>query len=88
MNQRGQPAATSINRGYEMATKREERKKRADAERESREQRARQRKLRSGALIVVGVVALAAVAFMSLRRDGEVSNGRVWSAAHGHWHDK
>jgi hypothetical protein len=39
-------------------------------------------------LVVLGVVALGAVAFMSLRRDGEVSNGRVWSAAHGHWHDK
>ena len=33
-------------------------------------------------------IALLAVAFLALRKDDAVSGGRVWSAAHGHYHDR
>jgi hypothetical protein len=40
-------------------------------------------------MIAVGALVLIAAAFMATRRrDGGENNGRVWSAAHGHWHDK
>jgi hypothetical protein len=72
-----------------MSTKREERKQRAEAERVSQERRQRQQKWKSRALVAAGVLALLALVFLTTRhRDGEESNGRVWSAAHGHWHDK
>lgn len=71
-----------------MSTKREERKIRAEAQRADQERRARQRKWRSRALVAVGALALLAAAFMATRRDGDENAGRVWSAAHGHWHDK
>ena len=72
-----------------MATKREERKQRAEAQREAQEHQRRRRRLRSRAMIAVGALVLIAAAFMATRRrDGAENNGRVWSAAHGHWHDK
>ena len=72
-----------------MATKREERKQRAEAHRVSLERAGRQRKWRSRALFALGTLALIAMGFLATRRrDGDESNGRVWSAAHGHWHDK
>ena len=38
---------------------------------------------------VMAAPAVIAAAYMAtLHRDGDESNGRVWSAAHGHWHDK
>ena len=40
-------------------------------------------------MFVGGVVILGAAAYLATRRkDGEEKDGRVWSAAHGHWHDK
>jgi hypothetical protein len=73
-----------------MSTKREERKQRAEAQRETEEHQRRQRRWRSRAIVAVGALVLIATAFLSTRghKDGEESNGRVWSAAHGHWHDK
>ena len=74
-----------------MSTKREERKQRSEAQKQNQERQARQRRWKSRALFVAGVAALAAIGFMAVatrHRDGEESNGRVWSAAHGHWHDK
>ena len=70
--------------------KREERKQRSEAHKAELEQAARQRKWKSRAVFVLGVVAViaAAVMFTTRRTDGEESNGRVWSAAHGHWHEK
>lgn len=70
--------------------KREERKQRSEAHKADLERAARQRKWRSRAFFVVGVavVIAAAVMFTTRRTDGEESNGRVWSAAHGHWHEK
>ncbi len=43
--------------------------------------------MRNRVLVVLGVLAVAAVAYLGvMRRDG--GSGRVWSAEHGHWHDK
>ena len=72
------------------ANKREERKQRSEAHKAEQERAAKQRKWRSRAFVVVGVAAViaAAVMFTTRRTDGEESNGRVWSAAHGHWHEK
>jgi hypothetical protein len=72
-----------------MASKREERKQRAEEHRVAQEQQKRKRQWRSRAVFAVGALVLIAAAFMATRRrDGDESNGRVWSAAHGHWHDK
>ena len=72
-----------------MPTKREERKQRAEEHRLTQEQERRTRRWRSRALFAAGVLALIALGVLATRRrDGEESNGRVWSAAHGHWHDK
>ena len=70
-----------------MSTKREARKQRAEARRATEEQAARQRKLRSRAIIAVGAVTLIATAFFAFRESGNPNRGRVWSAEHGHWHD-
>ena len=77
-----------------MSKKREERKQRAEEHRAAQERFQRQRQLRKRAFAVVGVLALIAIGFLAVTRsggevrDGEERNGRVWSAAHGHWHDK
>lgn len=72
-----------------MSTKRETRKQRSDEHREHQDRQRRQRQWRSRALVALGAFALIAALFMSTRlRDGEERNGRVWSAAHGHWHEK
>ena len=72
-----------------MATKREERKQRAEEQRVAQEKARRKRQWRSRAIFAIGALAVIAAAFMATRRrDGDESNGQVWSAAHGHWHDK
>jgi hypothetical protein len=72
-----------------MSTKREERKQRAEAHREDQERQLRRRRWKSRALFVAGTLTLFAMAYLATRRrDGEEKDGRVWSAAHGHWHDK
>ena len=73
-----------------MATKREERKQRAEAQRDAQVRERRQRQWRSRALFAAGVLALIAMGVLATRRsDGDESkNGQVWSAEHGHWHDK
>ena len=73
-----------------MATKREERKQRSEAQREAEDRERRQRQWRSRALFVAGLLALIAMGALAISRrsDGEENNGKVWSAAHGHWHDK
>jgi hypothetical protein len=71
-----------------MSSKREERKQRAEEQRAKQEQLALQRKWRSRALIVLAALGLIAMGVMSVRRDGEENEGRVWSKEHGHWHDK
>jgi hypothetical protein len=67
-------------------SKREERKQRSEAERQHRELMKRSQKMRNRAFVLVGVVAaLVIVALALTRRQG--GDGRVWSAAHGHYHD-
>ena len=70
-----------------MNSKREERKQRSEAERLHREQQQQARKLRGRLFVVAGVLAVAAVVLLAVtRKQGD--SGRVWSAEHGHWHDK
>ena len=72
-----------------MDTKREERKQRAEAERKAQIRERRQRQWRSRALFAAGVLVLIAMGFLATRRrDGDEKDGKVWSAAHNHWHDK
>ncbi len=71
-----------------MSTKREARKQRAEAQRLLQAQKGRQKKWRSRALVAVGAIAIIATALFAIRRDGGENQGRVWSAAHGHWHEK
>ena len=67
-------------------SKREERKQRSEAERQHRELMKRAQQNRNRAFIAVGVgIALAIAALAVTRRQG--GDGRVWSAAHGHYHD-
>jgi hypothetical protein len=39
-------------------------------------------------MLVGGVLAVIVLGFLATRRDGAESGGRVWSAEHGHWHDR
>jgi hypothetical protein len=72
-----------------MPSKREERKQRAEAHHTDAERDRRRRIWRSRAVAVGILLALIVAGFLATRRrDGDESNGRVWSAAHGHWHDK
>ena len=69
--------------------KREARKQRSEEHREQQERLRRQKQLRSRAMLVVGVVVLIVAGYLTTRRtDGAERDGKVWSAAHGHWHDK
>ena len=68
-----------------MSEKREERKQRSEAERLERERHKRATGRRSRMFLVVGVLVVVAVVLgVTRRRSG---SDRVWSAAHGHWHD-
>ena len=72
-------------------TKREERKQRSEQNKAELELLRRKKRSRSRVTFVVVVLAVVAVASYFVARhpkDGEERNGRIWSAAHGHWHDK
>ena len=72
-----------------MSSKREERKQRSEEHRQQVERQKRLQKRNSRALFVLGVLAVIAAGYFATRRkDGDERDGRVWSAAHGHWHDK
>lgn len=67
--------------------RREERKQRSELDRDLRERQKRARTMRNRMAVVVGVLIVAAVVYLGVtRREGGA--GRVWSAEHGHWHDK
>ena len=70
-----------------MASKREERKERADITRQQAERRQRQRKVGARLLMILGAFAVLAVAVLAARRPAS-GDGRVWSVEHGHWHDR
>jgi hypothetical protein len=69
-----------------MTNKREERKQRSEAERVYREQSKRALTMRKRFFLIAGVLVVGAVVWLNLSRRQQ--SGRVWSAEHGHWHDK
>jgi hypothetical protein len=70
-----------------MSSKRDDRKQRSEAERLERERLKRSQVARRRLLLVAGIVAVLAVTVLAVtRRQGD--SGRVWSAEHGHWHEK
>ena len=72
-----------------MPTKREARRERSAAERANKERRRRQQVLRSRLLFALGATAVAALGFFLAQREKPGGRpGQVWSAAHGHWHDR
>jgi hypothetical protein len=70
-----------------VATKREERKQRSEAERQEREHARRASRMRARLFFLAGIVAAAAIVVLAVTHRRE-NGGRVWSAEHGHWHDK
>lgn len=68
--------------------KREARRERAEQEQQERERRQRQRKFQNRVFIVLGALGLLAIAVLTVTRDDGSNSGRVWSAEHGHWHEK
>jgi hypothetical protein len=72
-----------------MSTKREARRERSAAERANKERRRRQQVLRSRLLLALGATAVLALGFFLAQREKPGGRpGQVWSAAHGHWHDR
>ena len=72
-------------------SKREERKQRSDEHKAEVERLKRKKRFQSRVTLVVAVLGLAMAGYILAARrprDGEERNGRIWSAAHGHWHDK
>jgi hypothetical protein len=69
-----------------MMSKREERKQRSEAERVYREQTKRAQAMRKRFFLVAGVLVVGAAVWFGFSKRQQ--SGRVWSAAHGHWHDK
>ena len=72
-------------------SKREERKQRSEEHKADLERLNQKKRFQSRMTFVVVMVGLVAVAGYFVTRhpkDGEERNGRIWSAAHGHWHDR
>jgi hypothetical protein len=72
-------------------SKREERKQRSEVHKADLERLKQKRRFQSRVTFVVAVLGLAVAGYVLAARhpkDGEERNGRIWSAAHGHWHDK
>ena len=68
-------------------SKREERRERSQQAKESKVQQQREAVMRKRFFIIAGVLAIGGIALaVSLRP--EKQKGRVWSAAHGHYHDQ
>ena len=70
-----------------MASKRDERKERADMARQQAERKQKRWKVRSRLLMILGAFAVLALAVLAARRPAS-GDGRVWSVEHGHWHDR
>ena len=84
-------ASPVIDGGTMDKSKREERKQRSEQHKAEQEELERKKKSQSRVTFVVVVLAIAAAASYFVARhpkDGEERNGRIWSASHGHWHDK
>ena len=55
-------------------------------ERQHRERQKRSQGIATALLLVVGVLTVAGAVILGVTRRRD--SGRVWSAEHGHWHDK
>lgn len=72
-----------------MSAKREARRQRSALEREAKERKRRQQVIRSRLLFALGAAAVIALGFLLVQREPPGGGaGKVWSAAHGHWHDR
>lgn len=71
-----------------MSAKREARRQRAALERENKERKRRRLVMRSRLLFALGAAAVIALGVLLALRDEPANSGRVWSAEHGHWHDR
>ena len=72
-------------------SKREERKQRSEEHRAELERLKQKTRFQSRVALVVTVLGLAVAGYVLAARhpkDGEERDGRIWSAAHGHWHNK
>ena len=72
-------------------SKRQERKQRSEEHQAELERLNQKKRLQSRVTVVIALIGLAVVGYVLAARhprDGEERNGRIWSAAHGHWHDK
>ena len=69
-----------------MSTKKMARTRRAERKKERQDNR-RQGKL-TVAVLVLGVLLVIATALIFRSGSRDRDDGRVWSAAHGHWHDR
>ena len=72
-------------------SKREERKQRSEEHKAGLERLKQKKRFRSRVTLVVTVLGLALAGYVLAARrprDGEERNGLIWSAAHGHWHNK
>lgn len=72
-----------------MPTKREERRERSETEKLDRERQRRRKAWRSRVAFIAGALLFVVAIALFVRRQRLIeSDGRVWSAAHGHWHDR
>jgi hypothetical protein len=72
-----------------MSAKREARRQRSALERENKERQRRQKMIKTRVLMVLGTAAVLAFGFYLTQREPPGGGqGKVWSAAHGHWHDR
>ena len=71
-----------------MSAKREARKQRSELERQNKERKRRQQVMRSRVLFAIGAAAIVAIGFLLATREPAGRPGQVWSAEHGHWHDR
>jgi len=72
-------------------SKREERKQRSEEHKAELESLKQKKRFQSRVALVVTVLGLAVAGYVLAARhpkDGEERDGRIWSAAHGHWHNK
>jgi hypothetical protein len=68
--------------------KREARRERAALEQRDRALRQRHRAFRSRMLFAAGVIVAITIVALAMMRNEGGNQGRVWSAEHGHWHDR
>lgn len=71
-----------------MANKREARRQRAEEAKEAKAHQTRKRVIRGRLIIVAVVAALGVIGYLVASDRPSAPPGKVWSAEHGHWHDR